>query len=190
MVRAGLHAARQQLANDRVLQMADGCTGGSESEERWWALRVRHHHRQGYGVDRDVEQIHHELLGVECAVAEEHVERPLLADRDDIVEVVLDLADEELVEVEGDALRPFQCSAPGEQVVEVTGHHLCRPLVREPRHVQAVDPGAVRRTGVPAHVMPAVAEMDSDPRKRVEVAVCRQGCEQDLHHHLLTIVTL
>jgi len=52
--------------------------------------------------------------------AEEYVERPLLADRDDIVEVVLDLADEELVEVEGDALRPFQRSAPREQIVKNT----------------------------------------------------------------------
>jgi len=100
-----------------------------------------------------VQRFGDEQFCVKSAVAHQRIERPLVSDGGHVLVVILDLAHEELVQIERDQLGTFERGALREQLVEVAGHHLGGPFVGEPRHAQSVEPGAVRRPGVPPHIM-------------------------------------
>lgn len=122
-----------------------------------------------------------ELFCVQGAVADQCVELPLAPDGGYVLVVILDLADEELVQLERDQLGASERAAFREQLVEVAGHHLGGPFVGEPRHAQSVEPGAVRRPRVPPHIMASPHELHRDPGQRVEMTICGHRREEDLH---------
>ena len=111
--RAGLHAAGEQLAHDRVVQPAHGCAGGRSPKNGGGPFASGITIVSPTAKTGTSQRLGDELLGVEGAVADQRVERPLVADRDDVLEVVLDLADEELVEVERDQLGPLSAARSG-----------------------------------------------------------------------------
>ena len=92
---AGLHGAGEHPAHDSVVESAHWGAGWAQSEERRRPVRVRHHHRQADGEDGDLQRLGDELLGVQRAITDQCVERPLLPELRQVLEVVLDLTDEE-----------------------------------------------------------------------------------------------
>ena len=102
---AGLHGARQHPPDHPMHGPAHDGAGRTQTEEGRRALAVRHHHGQRYREHRYAEDVSDELLDVHRAIAEEHIERKLGPDVDDVPEVVVHIRDEELLQVKRDQLR-------------------------------------------------------------------------------------
>src|ERR1019366_8152678 len=90
-----------------------GVRGGAQSEERRGSLCIRHHHRETDGEYRYVQRFGDEQFCVKSAVAHQRIERPLVSDGGHVLVVILDLAHEELVQLERDQLGTFERGAPG-----------------------------------------------------------------------------
>jgi len=89
----------------------------------------------------------------EGAVAEENVEGKGLIDLADVLEVLLDVANEELFEVEPDEGGPPQVGALGEKVGDVVAVDLLRPIEREVRDAQPFQLRGVVPARVPTDIV-------------------------------------
>ena len=187
---AGLHGASEHPAHDAMHGPANEGPGRPQPEERRRTVVIRHHQAGSDCEDGHAEDLGHELFGVERPVAYEDVERELGPDLGDVLEMVVHAGDEELLEVEGDQLGSLETHALGEQDVDVAGRDLGGATVGEVRHTEPVELGPVRRSGVPVDVMPDRLEVGGDAGEWVEVPVSRDGCAENLHGSLQSILTI
>jgi hypothetical protein len=140
-------------------------------------------------VDGDPELPGHEIRGVEGAVGHEHLEVELLADLPEVGEVGLRVAEEDLLEVERDALGALEALHLGEVLGEIAAVDLGRAAEREVRHAQRGQAPRVARARVEAGVVSAPREMVGEPCQRQEVPVERHRGEEDPHVSSLVLVT-
>jgi hypothetical protein len=129
-----------------------------------------------------VELFAHQTSGVEATVEDDRLEGKRRVKGADVAVVRLEVAEEDLLESEGDRLG-------AESEILVLGKHLRDVLPVDvggalERHVldsELRELSRIARAGVPAYLVATRSEVDGQARERVEVSIGGQGSEEELH---------
>jgi len=140
--------------------------------------------RRADPVDRQPEQLRDEVRSKERVVGDEHLGREHLVDLADVVEMRPGVCEEDLLQVEPDALGALELLDLGEVLGEVVPIDLRRVAEGQVWHVELGQALGVARTGVEAHVVALEPQVAGDAGERQEMAVERHRGEEDPHYRL------